>query len=788
LFGLTIGIANGQAFKSDIRPLIDAACIQCHDANTQTGLNLEKLDHDLSDPANFRQWERVFDRVHAGEMPPESEDRPESKLVDAALDALRTKLKAASLSRQAAVGRVPARRLTKLEYGYTLRDLLKIVGDVTSGIPDEVESGTFDTVGVNQRISAVHMQSYLQAADEALDRAIQLGQNPYQEQMVDFEGSAFLKSFHHKPLNLGGSVSRQIENGVVLFRDVDYLLNSLNNGHNIPSAGSYRIATTVGAYQTDKPLTFKLLLKQQNGSTAVLTSVDLEPGEPQEIEVETFLRPGDAFYLTFVDGGGSVFAGLAGAGGSKTYKGPGLAVYETKVVGPLADEWPPRSAKLLLRGMPLKKTAGGSYKPQLSEKPDTHVRTAIESLASRVFRRPVGEEELESFLALADPVLAADRSVADAIRLPLRSILTSPQFLMFDRTPGPLDGYALANRLSYFIWKTLPDKELFDLAEKRTLADPQVLAAQVDRMLEDERSQRFVKDFLGQWLLLDKINATNPDEKLYPEYDELLGVALRTEPELFFTELISRNLSLTNLIDSDFTFVNRRLAEHYGIKGIRGQEFQKVTLPEGSPRGGVLTQAGILKTTANGTTTSPVTRGNFVLTNILGTPPSPPPPSVGSIEPDTRGKTTIREILAAHRDTETCNKCHREIDPPGFALESFDPIGGFRTRYRANASGFATFFGGGKTYKDGKPVDSSGVTADGEKFSGIDEFKQQLMKRKRQVAKHFISQLIVYSTGAEIQFADRDELETLVRTADENSFRVRDIIHSVVRSQIFRNN
>ena len=227
---------------------------------------------------------------------------------------------------------------------------------------------------------------------------------------------------------------------------------------------------------------------------------------------------------------------------------------------------------------------------------------------------------------------------------------------------------------------------------------------------------------------------------------------------------------------------------NYGIPDVAGQHFRRVDLPDNSPRGGVLTQAAILKTTANGTVTSPVTRGNFVLTNFLGTPPSPPPPTVGSIEPDTRGKTTIRELLAAHRDIDTCNKCHREIDPPGFALESFDPIGGFRTNYRANAGGgFFSLFGGGKTYRAGPKVDASGVTADGKEFSGIKEFKQLLLNEKEQVAKHFISQLVVYSTGGEIQFADREKVEAILDRTREDDFPVRDIIHEVVQSKLFRN-
>ena len=366
-------------------------------------------------------------------------------------------------------------------------------------------------------------------------------------------------------------------------------------------------------------------------------------------------------------------------------------------------------------------------------------------------------------------------------------MLTSPQFLLFEEVPGKLDDYAIANRLSYFLWSSLPDDELFALADEGELNRSGVLSSQVDRLLDDEKSTRFIKDFLGQWLRLNKVNVTTPDEGLYPEFDELLANAIPQETEYFFAELVSKNLSLDNLIDSDFTFLNERLARHYEIKDVRGTEFRKVALTKDSPRGGVLTQAAVLKTTANGTTTSPVTRGNFVLTNFLGLPPSPPPPGIGSVEPDTRGKTTIREILAAHRDVESCNACHKEIDPPGFALESFDPIGGFRKYYRVSG-GTSSFFGFINKNKPrrGKKVDASGVTSDGLEFDGISEFKKYLMNHRDQVARNFVSQLVVYSTGAEIQFADREVIEKIVAEHRESGFLVRDLIHAVVQSELFQ--
>jgi hypothetical protein len=780
-FCLTSPATLAQSFQTNVAPLIEASCIGCHDADTETDLNLEALGHDLADAKTFRSWENVFDRVHDGEMPPASEDRPDPKQLSVALASLKQDLRSASIEKQERIGRVPARRLTRLEFGYTLRDLLLIDSDVTSGIPDEVESGSFDTVGATQRISSVHMESYLQAADEALNLAINLGRNPYRD-FGDHANSNFahLEEWHNKPLNLGGSVTRKLKfgKGIALFADIDYLTQFT---YGVSSPGIFRLTAKVAAYQSQAPVTAKFIVKDPSGGARLVKAVDLQPGEPETVVLDTFLKPGETPYLTFDQGRvGLGQAGVFGAGGAKNYKGPGLAILSQKIEGPLTDTWPPPSTRRLFDGM--------NPTDKVSRDPLEHVTHIVKRIAPRAFRREVTDAELEPFIDLAKPAVEAGRDIVEVLHLPLRSMLSSPQFLLFDGEAGELDDYALANRLAYFLWKSMPDAELFALAKAGKLSDPKLLGEQVDRMLADDKSNRFVRDYLGQWLRLNKVNVTSPDAGLYPEFDELLSNAIPQETELFFANLIEENLSLSNLIDADFTFVNRRLAEHYGIEGVEGQEFRKIELPADSLRGGVLTQAAILKTTANGTTTSPVTRGNFVLSNFLGTPPSPPPPGIGSIEPDTRGQTTIREILNAHRNIETCNQCHREIDPPGFALESFDPIGGFRTYYRA--SGGEQKFGDLTIQlppKQGPPVDPAGVTAEGRKFSGIEEFKQLLLDQKEQVARNFISQLVVYATGGEIEFADREEIEAILnRTGDEN-FPVKNIIHQVIQSKMFTN-
>ncbi|MYE25152.1 MAG: DUF1592 domain-containing protein, partial [Gammaproteobacteria bacterium] len=352
-----------------------------------------------------------------------------------------------------------------------------------------------------------------------------------------------------------------------------------------------------------------------------------------------------------------------------------------------------------------------------------------------------------------------------------------------------LDEYALATRLSYFLWRSMPDDELFALAAEGRLSDPAVMAEQVERMLADAKSERFVKDFAGQAFRLYEMNATTPDAGLYPEFDERLGQAMVAETELFLAQLIGENLGAANLVAADFTFVNRRLAEHYGLTGIEGQHMRRVPLPGDSVRGGLLSQASIHKITANGTTTSPVPRGNFVLANVLGQPAPPPPPNVAGLEPDTRGTTTIREQLAAHRSNPMCASCHVTIDPPGLAMESFDPIGGFREVYRA--SGEEVLGSDGQTYpgpyKEGLPVDASGVTPEGEVFAGFEEYREFLVREKLEdVAQHFVSQLLVLATGAEVQFADREARDRIVAKLAGNDYPVRSMIHEVAQSDLFR--
>ncbi|HXT59623.1 MAG TPA: DUF1592 domain-containing protein, partial [Pirellulales bacterium] len=373
------------------------------------------------------------------------------------------------------------------------------------------------------------------------------------------------------------------------------------------------------------------------------------------------------------------------------------------------------------------------------------------------------------------------------VRAGLSAVMVSPRFLFLDERPGKLDDFALASRLSYFLWSTMPDEELLMLAEEQRLSQPEVLHGQVERLLKDPKAAAFTENFVGQWLGLRDIDFTEPSHILYPEFDEMLKASMVRETELFFAEVLKDDLSLTNFVASDFTMLNGRLAKHYGIAGVEGWEFRKHPLPADSHRGGLLTMASVLKVTANGTSTSPVTRGAWVLERILGTPPPRPPENVAALEPDIRGATTIREQLAKHREVESCASCHQRIDPPGFALESFDVIGGWRDNYRTSGNGETVMVDGRRMpYHKGRAIDPADMLPDGRAFQNIDEFKQLLLADKDQIARALATKLVTYATGGAPEAGDREQIDAIVGKVREKNYGFRSLIHEIVESELFR--
>ena len=793
------GVASAQSLEADMAPLVEASCLTCHGDRTVTPLNLARLGFDLTDHETFRMWEKVYERLEKGEMPPAAAPRPDANVVDMALGSLKRALVAANLAARGE-HRTPLRRLTRLEYANTIQDLLEIDEEIATElsltIPAEADSGGFDTVAVNQSMSPLHVRSYLAAADRALDVALPVGPPPPVE--------SFEVQYAESESMYRNSLGKQGGAGIVLQLDDAYatfhsgastyccILHSESQGFAVPYPGRYRVTVTAYPYQAHSPVTLTLYRGRMSGLAASLTRLlgtfDLVGDAPRTVEITPFLRPGDLVSPSLADDdappGDNPGRYSRPGRNIRDYKGEGIALKTMTIDGPLFDVWPPPSTRRLLTGVDFDENG----QIQLTKDPYAHIVDIVAAFARLAFRRPIDDAELDAYAGLAKPPLDAGRPFIDAVRVSLRAILGAPAFLYHAGKPGTLDDFGLATRLSYFLWRSMPDAELFDVARQGALSDPTVLSQQVDRMLDDLKAERFVKDFTGQAFRLYELRATAPDPGLYPEFDDGLARAMEAETQLFLAELIAEDLSVGNLIDADFTFVNRRLAEHYTIDGVAGQQVRKVMLPADSPRGGLLTQASIHKITANGTTTSPIPRGNFVLANLLGQPAPPPPAAVDIPEPDTRGTTTIREQLDAHRSSPACAVCHKVIDPPGFALESFDPIGGFRTTYRISGSEIEV---DGRMrpapYTEGAPVDPSGVTTQGDTFADIEEYKRILVQRELdQVARHVASQLIVFSTGGEIEFADRDVIEQIIDQGRNDGHPVRTMIHRVVQGDLFR--
>jgi hypothetical protein len=501
------------------------------------------------------------------------------------------------------------------------------------------------------------------------------------------------------------------------------------------------------------------------------------------------------------------------AGRAKKHVGPGVAIDWFEIEGPLNASWPPESHKRLFGDLPITtmttsdvippqrdevRSIGGyvpsmhfdltpqERKPPLetvqSTQPEADARKLLTTFLPKAFRREVAPDEIEPYLALLKSRIAAKDCFEDAMRRVYVAVLTSPEFLFHSIEPKPT---TLASRLSYWLWNGPPDAQLL----AADLRKPEVLHREVDRLLADKRSERFIDDFAHQWLELSRLDETTPDPQLYPEYRFLLHEGMAAETRSFLRELIQNDLPITHLLKPGFAMLTQRLAEHYGIAGVTGVEVRKVSLPADSLRGGLLGQSAIHKLTANGTTTSPVKRGVWVMDRLLNDPAPPPPPGVSAVDPDTRGTTTVREQLAKHRADTNCAACHAKIDPAGFALEAFDPIGGLRDRYRSNGKGDEPPEKGQTpwrvSYKLGPPVDPSGELPDGRIFNGPSGLRDILTSDPDKLARAFVAHLSRYATATEVTFADRTEIRRIVDSTKRSGHGLRSLIHALAESELF---
>ncbi len=827
-------------------PLLEDHCFDCHDGATKKGkLDLENLPQDFSSPATMAVWEKVHDRLAAGEMPPKKKDAPPAGEKQSFLDSLFQSLATADKKRSSAEGRTTMRRLNRDEYENTLRDLLSAPWlAVKEILPEDGEAHRFNKSGSALDISHVQMARYMQAADEALRAVIATGPGKpasetvryYAREQARMRDKIFYSQFNNSPyratfpllgteaqpdvisekipVSVGNSdpATRELEAlGVTAssYEPIQPRFDKFTARHNATyklrlMAQTFTAEAIMEKNGTIQPSREKTFAGQRDEPVSLyaiaartqrkIAAFDVTPeAEPHEIEV--LLRNGetigpDAARLFRSRPPGSFYNPLA------TPKGvPGVAFRWLEVEGPIFDQWPSYGHKLLFGDLPINppgkaKTEGIVH----SENPAADARRLLENFVPKAYRRPASPSEIDRFLPIVQSAIASGSTFSDAMIAGYTTVLCSPGFLVLEEPVGKLDGHSLASRLSYFLWNSPPDKTLLDLAASGKLTDPATLRAQTDRLLADPRADLFLNSFLDSWLDLRHINASSPDSTLYPDYylDDLLTESSLDETRLFFTELVRKNLPARNLISSDFTFANERLADHYGIPGVEGVAMRKISIPQDSPRGGLTTQASILKITANGTTTSPVLRGNWILERILGQTTPPPPPGTPAVEPDIRGAKTIRQQLDKHREDPSCNTCHSKIDPPGFALESFDIFGGWRDQYRAlggNKKQAAKGFGkNGQpfAFHNGLPVDPTGELADGSKFTDIRSFKKLLLEDERAIAKNIANQFITYATGTPVRFGNRPDLEKILNNSQKSGYGIRTIIHEIIQSPVFQ--
>lgn len=778
--------ADAKAADSPAPPFFAQHCQSCHaGAKAKGNFRLDQLSPDFDNKANRERWLAVLEQIKAGTMPPAEKPRPLARDVQGLAEWISARIDNALSARNASQGRVPLRRLNRSEYENTVRDLLGIEVDLKDFLPPEAPTNGFDNNTEALHVSSFLMENYLEAADRVLNLAISNGPRPR-----EVKKRYTIKD--EKSVPAKGSVYRHTDDGVAIFSSwVSANIQVTLWQFRTQDRGKYRFRVSAYGFQSNrKPITFRVAAGTFQSVTARHT-VDyftVPADTPTVVEFVDLLEPANTIQI-ITEKLGTIPPEVKKIG-AENYKGPGLVVQWVEVEGPLLESWPPPSHRRIFGDLAQESAPvpdDARRREVVSKQPLVDAERILRDFTRRAFRRAVTDDDIKPFVARVKSKLDANSSFEQAMRVGLKAVLVSPDFLFLRERPGQLDDFALASRLSYFLWSSMPDEELLTLAEQGKLNQPETLRRQVERMLKDKKAAAFTENFAGQWLGLRSIDATMPDPALYPEYDDVLKVAMVKETLLFFDEVLKNDLSLTNFVASDFTLLNARLARHYGIPGVDGMEFRKVKLPPDSHRGGVLTMASVLKVTANGTTTSPIQRGAWVLDRILGTPPPRPTIDVEAVEPDIRGATTIREQLAKHRSVAACATCHVKIDPPGFALESFDVIGGWRDYYRSVGKGEPAVVNGRKMrYLKGPPVDAADVLPDGQRFRDIDEYKALLLQDKDQLARALAGKLVSYATGATPTRSDQSEIDAIVARIRPREYGLRALVHEVVQSKLFQ--
>ena len=747
--------ANKAAtFQADVVPVLAKYCTGCHGAEkAKGGLNLAAFAEEGAARAQRKLWERVHEYLDGGVMPPEGRPQPTREELDRLNQWLRSALKPEDCAKTFDPGRVTIRRLNRSEYNNTIRDLFGIDFHPADDFPSDDVGYGFDNIGDVLSLPPLLMEKYLAAAETISEEAIIL--EPTAKGVVKSYNSANMST------SLGwvrgdGSIGLGAEGEIAVT-------------HAFPQTGYYVIRVRASGDQAG-PEPVKIAIRV-DGEDLKRFDVTAASGKFQEFQLKQKLRGGPrrlgvAFLNDY----------LKPDAPDPAQRDRNLILESVEVEGPFfspSEALPESHRRIIFETRQTRRDVRAD------------ARTILEKFASRAYRRPVTENELTRLVNLVELAIANGDRFDRGIQLAVQAILVSPDFLFRVEldSRGKKDSarphavaatqrigdFELASRISYFLWSTMPDDELWRVTVDGSIWTPAVLEAQVRRMLLDPKAQALVDNFAGQWLQLRKLREANPDRGTYPQFDEALREAMIRESELFFSEVMRGDLSLLNFIEADFTFINERLARHYGIVGIKGEQFQRVNLKD-RRRGGLITQASILTVTSNPTRTSPVKRGKWVLEQLLGTPPPPPPPNVPTLQEEQKVLTaaTVRLRMEQHRAKASCAVCHSKLDPLGFGLENFDAIGGWRDK------------------DGGVAVDSSGTLPSGESFRGPDELKSILKAHTGQFVRCVTEKLLTYALGRGLEAPDRCAVDEIVKTLEADHYRFSTLIMAIIKSDPFQ--
>ncbi len=732
------------------RAVVEKYCLECHKGDKAEGdLDLVGLMAKGSPASHRKPWRRVKENVEEGVMPPE-DPQPSDEEIDALVAWIDAEAAKTDCDGPVDPGRVTIRRLNRAEYDNTIRDLTGVDFHPADDFPSDDVGYGFDNIGDVLSLPPILMEKYLAAAEAVATRAIDAGGEPVAKL---YDGEALEHA--------GGSPSS--DDGRVLAT-----IGQIAVTHDFPRGSEYVVRVVAHGDQAgDQPARMELRLDGRP-----LRTFDV----PQTAESSgTFEHRFKAPY-----GPHRLAAAFVNDYYDPDFPDPAkrdrnLVVKSIEVQGPFRgpdDELPPGHALILVK------------RPTKPEEFSDCAATVLERFLRRAYRRQVTGGEVAKLVRLAELARENGESFERGIQLAVQAVLASPQFLFKVELYKPerdrkgkviehpngvaLSGDEVAVRLSYFLWSSMPDDELFRLADEGKLQDPAVLEDQVRRMLQDPKSDAFVTNFAGQWLQLRGLDVAAPDHETFQAFDEPLRRAMRQESESFFAAILRGDRSILDFLDADYTFLNERLARHYGIPGVTGDEFREVKLTS-RERGGLITQASILTSTSNPSRTSIVKRGKWVLEQILGSPPPPQPPDVPPLAADSDQPIvgTLRQVLEQHRSRPNCVFCHARLDPPGFALENYDAIGAWREK------------------DGGLPIDASSEMPSGEKFDGPVELKAVLKKRKLEFARALTEKLLIYALGRGLLDQDDCAVDKITKAAAEDGDRLSRIVLEIVKSDPF---